>query len=63
MVEACDEELFAVLYGPGHFITEDGVIWLYGVDNGDVTLAFTDEGVEEVQLILMEYSRITTSKP
>jgi hypothetical protein len=41
---------------------EDGVIWVYGVDDGDGTLAFTDAGVEEVELILMEYSRIRSSK-
>ena len=41
---------------------EDGVIWVYGVDDDDGTLAFTDEGVEEVQLLLDEYNRITRSK-
>jgi hypothetical protein len=42
---------------------EDGVIWVYGVDDGDGTLAFTDEGVEEVELLLAEYNRIKPSKP
>jgi hypothetical protein len=42
---------------------EDGVIWVYGVDDDDGTLAFTDEGVEEVQLLLQEYNRVTPSKP
>jgi hypothetical protein len=41
---------------------EDGVIWVYGVDDDDGTLAFTDEGVEEVRLILREYNRVTRSK-
>ncbi len=41
---------------------EDGVIWVYGVDDGDGTLAFTDEGVEEVRLILEEYPRVRPSK-
>ena len=41
---------------------EDGVIWIYGVDYDDQTLAFTNEGVEEVRLLLAEYSRITQSK-
>jgi hypothetical protein len=41
---------------------EDGVIWVYGVDDDDWMLAFTDEGVEEVQLLLQEYNRITPSK-
>ena len=38
---------------------EDGVIWVYGLDDEDGTLAFTDEGVEEVQHLLEEYNRIT----
>jgi hypothetical protein len=42
---------------------EDGVIWVYGVDDGDGTLALTDEGVEEVELLLAEYNRIRSSKP
>ena len=42
---------------------EDGVIWVYGVDDDDGTLAFTNEGVEEVQLLLEEYNRVTRSKP
>ena len=33
---------------------EDGVIWVYGIDD-DGVLAFTDDGIEEVRLILMEY--------
>jgi hypothetical protein len=37
---------------------EDGVIWIYGRDD-DGTLAFTDEGVEEVRLLLEEYDRGT----
>ena len=41
---------------------EDGVIWVYGVDDDDGTLAFTDEGVEEVQLLLHEYNRVRPSK-
>jgi len=40
---------------------EDGVIWVYGLDD-DGTPAFTDEGVEEVRLILQEYSRVKQSK-
>ena len=36
---------------------EDGVIWVYGVDDDDGITAFTDEGVEEVRLILDEYKR------
>ncbi len=38
---------------------EDGVIWVYGVDYDDQTLAFTSEGVEEVRLLLEQYNRIT----
>ncbi|WP_301016270.1 hypothetical protein, partial [Mesorhizobium sp.] len=28
---------------------EDGVIWVYGADDDDGILAFTDEGIEEVK--------------
>ena len=41
---------------------EDGVIWVYGVDDDDGILAFTEEGVEEVQLLLEEYNRVRPSK-
>jgi hypothetical protein len=41
---------------------EDGVIWVYGVDDDDGILAFTDEGVGEVQLLLEEYKRVRPSK-
>lgn len=40
---------------------EDGVIWVYGVDDDDRTLAFTDEGVEEVRLLLEENYRVRPS--
>ncbi len=40
---------------------EDGVIWVYGVDDDNGILAFTDEGVEEVQLLLEEYNRVAPS--
>jgi hypothetical protein len=36
---------------------EDGIIWVYGVEDHDETLAFTDEGVEEVQFLLEEFYR------
>ena len=39
---------------------EDGVIWVYGVDDDDGITAFTDEGVEEVKLILEEYKRVAS---
>ena len=41
---------------------EDGLIWVYGLDNDDGTLAFTDEGVDEVQLLLEEYNKVAPSK-
>ncbi len=41
---------------------EDGVIWVYGLDDGDGTTAFTDDGVEEVRLILEEYKRVASTK-
>jgi hypothetical protein len=37
---------------------EDGVIRVYDVDNEDGTLAFTDEGIQEVRLLLDEHHRI-----
>jgi hypothetical protein len=40
---------------------EDGVIWVYGLDDDDGTLAFTDDGVEEVRLILEEHRRVAPS--
>ncbi len=33
---------------------EDGVIWVYGLEDHGV-LAFTDDGIEEVRRILKEY--------
>lgn len=41
---------------------EDGIIWVYGVDDDDGTLAFTDQGVEEVQLLLEEDNRVRPLK-
>jgi hypothetical protein len=41
------------------FETEDGVIWVYDIDNEDGTLAFTDDGIQEVRLLLAEHRRIT----
>jgi len=41
---------------------EDGVIWVYGVEDADGTLAVTDEGIEEVRFLLEEYNRATRSK-
>ena len=42
---------------------EDGVIWVYDIDDDDGVLAFTDEGIDEVRLILDEYRRAAPSKP
>jgi hypothetical protein len=41
---------------------EDGLIWVYGLDDDDGTLAFTDDGIEELQLIIEEYNRVAPSK-
>lgn len=41
---------------------EDGVIWVYGLDDRDGTLAFNDDGVEEVQLLLEAHNRVRPSK-
>ncbi len=40
---------------------EDGLIWVYGLDN-DGILAFTDDGIEEVRRLLDEYRRDTSSQ-
>jgi hypothetical protein len=36
---------------------DDGVIWVYGANDDDGILAFTDEGIEEVKLLLEHYHR------
>lgn len=41
---------------------EDGVIWVYGLDDDDGTMAFTDDGIEEVRLLLEEYRRAEPSE-
>lgn len=41
---------------------EDGVIWVYGANDDDGILAFTDEGIEEVKLLLEEYHRVSPSR-
>ncbi|MDX8525913.1 hypothetical protein RFM68_15500 [Mesorhizobium sp. MSK_1335] len=41
---------------------EDGVIWVCGANDDDGILAFTDEGIEEVKLLLEEYHRVSPSK-
>ncbi|MEI5682771.1 MULTISPECIES: hypothetical protein [unclassified Mesorhizobium] len=41
---------------------EDGVIWVYGANHDDGILAFTDEGIEDVKLLLEEYHRVSPSK-
>ena len=41
---------------------EDGVIWVYGIDD-DGVLAFTDDGIEEVRLFIEEYNRAKPSNP
>ncbi len=41
---------------------EDGVIWVYGANDDDGILAFTDEGIEEVKLLLEEHHRASPSK-
>ena len=42
---------------------EDGVIWVYGIAEVDGTLAFTDEGVEEVQLLLDDFNLSIDPRP
>lgn len=41
---------------------KDGVIWVYGLDDDDGTVAFTDEGIDEVRLLLEQYHRAVPSK-
>lgn len=42
---------------------EDGVIWVHDIDDDDGVLAFTDEGINELRLLLDEYRRAAPSKP
>ncbi len=42
---------------------EDGVIWVYGLDDDDGVLAFTDQGIEEVRLILAEHKEYSRQTP
>lgn len=41
---------------------EDGVIWVYGANDDDGILAFTDEGIEEVEILLEKCHRVSPSK-
>ncbi|WP_244571576.1 hypothetical protein [Mesorhizobium carmichaelinearum] len=41
---------------------EDGAIWVYDANDDDGILAFTDEGIEEVKLLLEQYHRVFPSK-
>lgn len=41
---------------------EDGVIFVYGLDDDDGITAFTDDGVEEIRLILGEYKAASSPK-
>lgn len=42
---------------------EDGAIWVYGLDDDDGVLAFTDDGIEEVRLILAEHTEYIRRNP
>ncbi|ANN60860.1 hypothetical protein EFV37_32695 [Mesorhizobium loti] len=42
-------------------VPDDGVIWVYGANDDDGILAFTDEVIEEVKLLLEEYHRVSPS--
>ena len=42
---------------------EDGVIWVYGLNDDDGVLAFTDDGIEEVRLLLAEHTEYTRRSP
>jgi hypothetical protein len=41
---------------------EDGVIWVYGLDDDDAILAFTDDGIEEVEMLLEKRRRSAGSR-
>lgn len=41
---------------------EDGVIWVYSANDDDGILAFNDEGIEKVELLLEECHRVSPSK-
>jgi hypothetical protein len=36
---------------------EDGVIWVYGIGD-DAVLAFSDDGIKEVRLLVEEFNRL-----
>lgn len=40
---------------------EDGVVWVYGIED-DGILAFTDDGIEEVRLLIEEFNRVDPKK-
>ena len=42
---------------------EDGVIWVYSLDDDDGVLAFTDQGIGEVWLILAEHKEYSRQNP
>ena len=42
---------------------EDGVIWVYGLDDDDGVLAFTDDGIEEVRLLLAQHTKYIRRNP
>ena len=42
---------------------EDGAIWVYGLDDDDGVLAFTDDGIEEVRLLLAEHTEYIRRNP
>lgn len=52
------EQRAAVLYS----LIASGVIWVYDANDDDGILAFSDEGIEEVKLLLGEYHRVYPSK-
>ncbi len=42
---------------------EDGLIWVYGLDDDDGVLAFTDDGIEEVRMLLAEHNEHARRNP
>ena len=42
---------------------QDGVIWVYELDDDDGILAFTDQGIEEVRLLVAEHTEYIHRNP
>lgn len=42
---------------------EDGLIWVYGIDDEDGTMAFTDAGVENLATLIADLGPAQSRQP